>query len=221
MAPLTGPPRKTVHGKPDIAASAIYLASRSPRRGELLRQIGVEFAVLRLREAAGREPDIVEGPLAGEDGRRYVMRIARTKASTARDRLAQRGWPPRIVLAADTEVILDGEIFGKPTDATHAAAMLARLGGRTHRVVSVVAACRERRVHIAMSTSNVTMRALTSVEIARYVASGEPFGKAGGYAIQGAAAAFVTRLAGSYSGVMGLPLAETARLLAELGLTVL
>jgi septum formation protein len=204
-----------------VTDPAIYLASRSPRRRELLAQIGVSFAELRLREAAGREPDVVEGPQAGEDARRYVRRIAREKAQTAWARMRARGWTPRPVLAADTEVVLDGVVFGKPADADDAVAMMTRLSGRTHAVLSGVAVRWEGRTVAALSTSRVTLRELAPVEIERYVATGEPFGKAGGYAIQGCAAVFVARLAGSYSGVMGLPLAETARCLANLGFPVL
>lgn len=213
-------PRTACDG-PRVTDPTIYLASRSPRRGELLRQIGVGFAVLQLREAPGREPDIVESPVRNEDGRRYVLRIARTKANAAWTRLTQRGWPQRIVLAADTEVVLDGEIFGKPADDAAARAMLLRLSGRTHQVLSAVAVRNKQRIVVAVSISRVTLRALTVDEMKSYVASGEPFGKAGGYAIQGRAAAFITRLSGSYSGVMGLPLAQTARVLAELGFPVL
>jgi septum formation protein len=132
-----------------------------------------------------------------------------------------RGLPRRPVVAADTEVLLDDQIFGKPADAQHATQMLGRLSGRTHQVLSGVAVRWEQRMVIALVESRVTLRALSPLEIERYVATGEPFGKAGGYAIQGRAAMFVTRLTGSYSGVMGLPLAETARSLAELGFAVL
>ena len=120
------------------APTSIYLASKSPRRHELLRQIGVEFAELRLREAPGRERDVVEGPRPGETARDYVTRIARTKALVAWHRMGQRSLPPRPVLAADTEVVLDGTIFGKPADAADAARMLAALSGRTHDVMTAL-----------------------------------------------------------------------------------
>ena len=199
----------------------IYLASRSPRRQELLRQIGVEFDELRLREAPGRDPDIVEGPRDGESAPDYVKRIARTKANVGWERMTERGLPARPVLGADTEVVLDGHIFGKPADSPHALEMLARLAGRTHAVMTAVALRWEREFVILMSTSQVTMRELTADEMARYVATGEPVGKAGAYAIQGIAAAFITRIDGSYSGVMGLPLAETAAALGKIGRAVL
>ena len=199
----------------------IYLASRSPRRQELLRQIGIDFDELRLREAPGRDPDIVEGSRDGESAPDYVKRIARTKANVGWERMTERGLPAQPVLGADTEVVLDGHIFGKPADAPHALEMLDRLGGRTHLVLTAVALRWEREFVIMVSTSQVTMRELTADEMARYVATGEPVGKAGGYAIQGLAAAFITRIDGSYSGVMGLPLAETAAALARIGRSVL
>ena len=199
----------------------IYLASRSPRRQDLLRQIGIDFDELRLREAPGRDPDIVEGPREGESAPDYVKRIARTKANVGWERMTERGLPARPVLGADTEVVLDGHIFGKPADASHALEMLERLSGRAHLVLSAVALRWEREFVILVSTSHVTMRELTADEMARYVATGEPVGKAGAYAIQGRAAAFITRIDGSYSGVMGLPLAETAAALAKIGRSVL
>jgi len=204
-----------------VTDSGIYLASRSPRRQELLRQIGVGFVELRLREAPGRDPDIVEGPRDGESAPDYLKRIARTKANVGWERMTERGLPARPVLGADTEVVLDGHIFGKPADAPHALEMLHRLSGRTHVVMTAVALRWEREFVIMASTSQVTMRELTGDEMARYVATGEPVGKAGAYAIQGLAAAFITRIDGSYSGVMGLPLAETAAALARIGRSVL
>jgi septum formation protein len=204
-----------------VTDSGIYLASRSPRRQELLRQIGIDFVELRLREAPGRDPDIVEGPRDGESAPDYLKRIARTKANVGWERMTERGLPARPVLGADTEVVLDGHIFGKPADAPHALEMLARLSGRTHLVLTAVALRWEREFVIMVSTSQVTMRELNADEMARYVATGEPVGKAGAYAIQGLAAAFITRIDGSYSGVMGLPLAETAAALARIGRYVL
>jgi septum formation protein len=199
----------------------IYLASRSPRRQELLRQLGVDFDELRLREAPGRDPDIVEGARDGESAPDYVKRIARTKANVGWERMTERGLPARPILGADTEVVQDGHIFGKPADAPHALEMLDRLNGRSHLVLTAVALRWEREFVLVLSTSTVTMRELTGEEIARYIATGEPVGKAGAYAIQGRAAAFITRLEGSYSGVMGLPLAETAVALARIGRPVL
>lgn len=201
--------------------SPIYLASRSPRRHELLAQLGVEFAELRLRHAPGRHRDVVEEARDGEPPLHYVERVARTKANVGWKRMEERGLGPRPVLGADTEVVLDGAIFGKPADADAARAMLARLSGRRHDVITAIALKWEDNTEVALSVSHVTLRRLTAGEIERYVASGEPMDKAGGYAIQGRAAAFITRLEGSYSGVMGLPLAETAALLARVGRPVL
>jgi len=194
----------------------IYLASRSPRRKELLRQIGIEFDEL-VPDGAGRAGQIVERARAGETGLDYVTRIARTKAAIGWHEMTCRALPVRPVLAADTEVIVDDEVLGKPVDAAHAARMLGRLSGTAHDVVTVVAIRWNARLHAVASTSQVKLRPLTADEIARYVASGEPFDKAGGYGIQGRAAAFVAHLSGSYSGVMGLPLYETAGLLREIG----
>ena len=204
-----------------MPATGIYLASKSPRRQELLRQLGVEFAELHLREAPGRRRDVVEKPRADEPAIDYVKRIARTKASIGWHRMLQRGLPPLPVLGADTEVVQDGAIFGKPADATDAARMLTRLSGRAHDVLTAVALRRERQIVLAVSVSVVTLRELTVDEIDRYVATGEPFDKAGGYAVQGRAAAFIRRIEGSYSGVMGLPLFETAEALARIGFPVL
>jgi septum formation protein len=204
-----------------VTDGRIYLASRSPRRQELLRQIGVDFDELRLREAPGRDPDIVEGARDAESAPDYVKRIARTKANVGWERMTERGLPARPILGADTEVVQDGHIFGKPADASHALEMLDRLNGRSHLVLTAVALRWEREFVLVLSTSMVTMRELTAEEIARYIATGEPVGKAGAYAIQGRAAAFITRLEGSYSGVMGLPLAETAAALARIGRPVL
>ena len=204
-----------------MPATGIYLASKSPRRQELLRQLGVEFVELQLREAPGRRSDVVEMPRADEPAIDYVKRIARTKASIGWHRMQQRGLPPLPVLGADTEVVLDGAIFGKPAVAADAAHMLARLSGRTHEVLTAIALRQERQIVLAVSASLVTLRELTPDEIGRYVATGEPFDKAGGYAVQGRAAAFIRRIEGSYSGVMGLPLFETAQALAQAGFPML
>ena len=199
----------------------LYLASRSPRRQELLRQLGVAFAELRLREASGRHRDVVEEARDDEPPLHYVERIARAKAQVGWQRMEHRKLPPLPVLSADTEVVLDGVIFGKPGDADAARAMLARLSGRTHAVLTAVALRWQDDVEVAICESAVTLRKITAGEIERYIATGEPFDKAGAYAVQGRAAAFITRLEGSYSGVMGLPLAETAALLARTGRPVL
>ena len=204
-----------------VPQQSIYLASRSPRRHELLRQIGVEFVELRLREAAGRERDVVEGPRGGESPREYVARIARTKALIAWHRMGQRSLPVLPVLGADTEVVLDDVVFGKPADHHDAVRMLQVLSGRTHLVLSAICLKWEHVIEGALSASEVTFREIDGDEIDRYCATGEPLDKAGAYAIQGRGACFATRLAGSYSGVMGLPLAETAEVLARIGFRVL
>ena len=200
----------------------IWLASKSPRRQELLAQIGVAFDVLKLRETAsgGRPADVVEVVEDGEPALHYVERMSRTKANAGWQSMLARRLEPRPVLGADTEVILDGVVFGKPADEKAAKAMLVKLAGRTHDVVTGVALRWEDETHYALSASKVTLAPLTRAQIAAYVATGEPFDKAGGYGIQGRAAAFVTRIDGSYSGVMGLPLAETAGLLAKAGFPV-
>jgi septum formation protein len=200
-----------------VPMESIYLASKSPRRHELLRQVGVDFEPLLLREASGRRRDVVESPRKDEPALDYVRRIARTKASVGWNRMNQRHWPPRPVLAADTEVVIRGKVLGKPDSAAGAVAMLERLSGNTHRVLTAVAVRWHAQVLLAVSTSRVSFRALSRDEVARYVATGEPFDKAGGYGIQGRAAAFIRRLEGSYSGVMGLPLFETAGILAKIG----
>jgi septum formation protein len=188
----------------------LYLASQSPRRRQLLEQLGLRFGVL--------DVDVPEVRRADEPAEDYVSRVAREKAGAGL--LAVAAVPGAIVVGADTEVVLDGEVFGKPTDAVSAAAMLARLAGRTHRVISTVWVLSAGREEHAVSVSEVGIVALDAATIARYVESGEPYGKAGAYAIQGRAAAFIDRLSGSYSGVMGLPLHETATLLGHFGVPV-
>ena len=198
-----------------ISANRIYLASRSPRRRELLQQIGIAFESLLLREDLRRGADVDETPVPGESPADYVIRVARAKAEAGWRRIASRRLPPHPVLAADTAVVLDGEIIGKPADARCAQQLLRRLSGRTHQVMTAVAAARDARVETALSTSAVEFRELADGEIRRCVASGEPFDKAGAYAIQGRAAVFVRAISGSYSGIMGLPLFETAELLGR------
>ena len=204
-----------------MTAPSVYLASKSPRREELLRQLGVEFATLRLRESTGRERDIVEVARDAEPARHYVERLARTKATVGWHRMLQRSLAPRPVLGADTEVVLDDRIFGKPKDDADAVRMLTLLSGRTHQVLTAVAICWEGSTVAEISTSSVTFRALDREEIDRYVDTKEPLDKAGGYAIQGRAATFVQRIDGSHSGIMGLPLYETATALASIGFPVL
>ena len=200
---------------------SVYLASKSPRRQELLRQIGVDFTPLLMREAAGRPRDIVEIPRADELPLEYVKRLARAKASVGWDVMGRRGLAPKPMLGADTEVVQDGTVLGKPGDAAGAVEMLRRLSGQTHQVSTAVAVSWNKEIDMVVSSSRVSFRALTDDEIERYVATGEPFDKAGAYAIQGRGAAFVSHLEGSYSGVMGLPLFETAELLAKIGFPVL
>ncbi|HEU0201353.1 MAG TPA: nucleoside triphosphate pyrophosphatase [Burkholderiaceae bacterium] len=203
----------------------VYLASRSPRRRELLAQIGVRFEPLPLRLAPPRGPDISEQQQPGETPAAYVERVARDKAEFGRLILSQRSMAYHPVLAADTEVILDGEIIGKPSNVQQASEFLRRLSNRTHEVRTTVAIAFGRgpsaRLIADTSVSMVTFRVLTAEEIQRYTKSGEPYDKAGGYAIQGLAGVFIQRLEGSYSGVMGLPLYETAALLREAGVKVL
>jgi len=191
-----------------VSAPSLYLASQSPRRRQLLEQLGVAFSVL--------EVDVPERRAPGESPCDYVSRVARDKARAGRATLGDRGhaW----VLGADTEVVLDDEVFGKPRDAQDAISMLRRLSGRAHEVISVawlVGPAGERR---ASCVSKVRFAALDDNDIAAYVATGESFGKAGAYAIQGGGAALVEHLDGSYSAVMGLPLFETASLLREAGI---
>jgi septum formation protein len=204
-----------------MSAPVLYLASKSPRRQQLLRQLDVEFETLLLREAVGRERDVVEEARDAEPALHYVERIARTKAQVGWDRMQNRKLAERPVLGADTEVVLDGDVFGKPRDAGDAIAMIRRLSGRTHQVLTAVALRYRDRTDVEVSTSKVTLRRLGATEIERYVAAGEPLDKAGAYAVQGRAAAFISRLEGSYSGVVGLPLYETAALLARIGMRVL
>src|SRR5688572_17418209 len=199
----------------------IYLASRSPRRRELLAQIGVRFEPLLFREGARADADTDEAPQPGEKPDDYVRRITNVKAGAAWQRVTmRRGLVRKPVLAADTTVALGDEIFGKPADPADATRMLTALSGTRHRVLTAVAMQQESRVELVVSESFVTFAALDPERIAAYVASGEPFDKAGAYAIQGRAGAFASRLEGSYTGVMGLPLYETAQLLRLFGVTV-
>ena len=196
------------------ADQRIYLASRSPRRRELLDQIGIAFEVLPMRGAG------VDGtPLAGEAPVAYVTRIAQAKAEMCWRQVVTRGLPVRPVLAADTIVVLEGEIIGKPEQAGHARQLLARLAGKTHQVLTAIAIAHKEHIETAVSISAVEFRTLGGDEIRRYVAGGEPLDKAGAYAIQGRAAVFVRAITGSYSGIVGLPLYETAELLRHFDIT--
>jgi septum formation protein len=194
----------------------VYLASRSPRRRELLKQIGIAFDVLLFREHWSRGADVDEHPAAGERPDQYVQRVAHAKAEVGWLRVQQRGLLRLPVLAADTEVCIDDKIFGKPANRDEAIGMLRELSGREHRVLSAVAVQLNDHFDLALSESRVRFRTLTDAEITQYVDVGESLDKAGGYAIQGRAAAFIPEIRGSYSGIMGLPLFETAQLIARL-----
>ncbi len=190
----------------------VYLASRSPRRRELLKQIGVAFEVLVLREYPTRTPDVDESPLPAESPEDYVRRVCRAKAEAGWQRVVQRRVRRLPVLAADTVVCVDEEMLSKPADRADAVRMLRLLSGREHRVLTAVGLKFEYRAELLVSESRVRFCELTDAEIQAYIEGGEPMDKAGAYAIQGRGAAFVTELRGSYSGVMGLPLYETAQL---------
>ena len=182
----------------------LYLASRSPRRNELLSRLGMPFRALDLEVPEQRAP--------GEAAEAYVRRVALDKARAG---LALVGDDPQaVVLGSDTEVVLDDRVYGKPVDADDAAAMLASLAGRTHQVITAVALAAAGREALEVAISEVSFAPMSAAEIAAYVDTGEPMGKAGGYAIQGGAERYIHHLVGSYSGVMGLPLQQTATLLA-------
>jgi septum formation protein len=198
----------------------IYLASRSPRRRELLRQVGIPFEIVLFREDSRRGFDVDESPQPGEAAADYVVRVARSKAEAANVRLLQRRLPAYPVLAADTTVVLDGHIVGKPADAAQAVDMLKALSGRPHQVLTAVAVSLHERLETRLSTSTVEFAPLSEARIRAYVGSGEPLDKAGSYAIQGRAGGFVRHLSGSYTGVMGLPLWETIELLESFGLSL-
>ncbi|WP_423196417.1 dTTP/UTP pyrophosphatase [Cupriavidus sp. H19C3] len=200
----------------DTPQDTLYLASQSPRRRELLTQLGVRYELL----LAGGDEDAeaLEAVLPGESPDDYVQRVCALKAEAAQRRRERRGLPPCPILTSDTTVCRGGDILGKPGDAAEAAAMLASLSGTTHRVLTAVTVVSTLGARHALSISDVTFRPVSAAEIDRYVASGEPLGKAGAYGIQGRAAEFIERISGSYSGIMGLPLFETAALLREAGL---
>lgn len=205
----------------------IYLASQSPRRQELLSQLGIRFELLL--PDASEDAESLETILPGETPDDYVQRVCHLKALAARTRLKRRKLPPAPILTADTTVCLDGTILGKPLDAADARAVLARLSGTRHRVLTAVAVLalphetpdgqpgHAGPILQALDVSHVWFRPLRRDEIKRYVDSGEPMGKAGAYGIQGKAAEFIMRIDGSYSGIMGLPLYETGGLLRQAG----
>lgn len=197
----------------------IYLASQSPRRSQLLQQLGVRHELL-LPNAPGDVPEdaeAIEAVLPGEAPRDYVQRVTALKLDAAVARWARRGLPPAPVLTSDTTVALDAEILGKPEDAAQAQAMLRKLSGQTHEVLTAVALQHGAQRWQALSVSKVRFMAMSDAQIAAYVASGEPFGKAGAYGVQGLAAAMIEHIEGSYSGIMGLPVFETAQLLRQIG----
>lgn len=198
----------------------IYLASQSPRRRELLAQIGVRFDLLLFRGGSRADSATCEDSLPGEPPDVYALRVAAAKARHGFRMLQERRLPVRPILAADTTLDVDGAIVGKPRDDADAAVILGRLAGRTHRVLTAIAVMQGERLEQRLSISEVRFRALSAAEIQRYVASGESRDKAGAYGIQGFAAMFIEEIRGSHSGIVGLPLCETALLLREIGYPV-
>ena len=195
------------------ADQTIYLASKSPRRRELLQQIGVAFEVLTLPQEAGHPGIVTEIPHPGEDPGVYVKRIAREKAEAGWNTVVERKLPRRPLLAADTTVTIDRQILGKPADETEAMDMLRALSGRTHQVLSAIAVIADGKMTEAFSCSDVRFATLSEASMRAYCHTKEPYDKAGGYGVQGYAAQFIEHISGSYSGIMGLPLFETAQLL--------
>ncbi len=202
----------------------VYLASQSPRRRQLLEQLGVRYELLLADDT--EDAEALEVVLRNEAPRAYVQRVTLLKLEAALARMKRRGLPFAPVLCSDTTVALGKTILGKPDDAKHAAQILGALSGQTHRVLTSVAmgtlskAGKPLKTEQALSVSNVRFAALTRTQIQTYVASGEPMGKAGAYAVQGRAAAYIEHISGSYSGIMGLPMFETAQLLREFGFKV-
>jgi septum formation protein len=198
--------------------SFIYLASQSPRRAQLLGQLGVRHELLIA--TAEEDAESLEAVLAGESPTAYVQRVTALKLDAAVRRRARRGLPAAPILCADTTVAIARTILGKPEDAADAARMLASLAGRTHRVMTAIALQHGGRRLAALNVSHVRFAPIGPARIAAYVASGEPLGKAGAYGIQGRAAAFIEHISGSHSGIMGLPMFETAELLREAGIEI-
>ena len=196
---------------PTTVNKFIYLASQSPRRRQLLEQLGVRHELLL--PDADEDAEMLEVVLPNEAPAAYVKRVTQLKLDAALVRLKRRGLPTAPILCSDTTVALGRTIYGKPADASDAARMLSELAGRTHRVLTAVALGTVRRREQALSDSRVTFASLSPHQIAVYVASQEPLGKAGAYAVQGRAAAYISHISGSYSGIMGLPMFETAQLL--------
>jgi len=198
--------------------SFIYLASQSPRRKQLLEQLGVNFELLL--PDANEDAEALEVVRPNEKPRAYVQRVTALKLEAALQRLKNRGLPSAPVLCSDTTVALGNTLFGKPDNAEHAKSMLQQLSGKTHRVLTAVFIGTQRKQSHALSISQVQFADLSKQDIDRYVASQEPMGKAGSYAIQGKAAVFISHISGNYSGIMGLPMFETSHLLREFGFTV-
>jgi len=196
----------------------VYLASQSPRRRQLLEQLGVAYELLL--PDPDEDAEALERALPHEPPAKYVQRVTQLKLDAALARRKRRGLPAAPVLCSDTTVALGRIIFGKPVDASDAALMLHRLAGQTHTVLTAVAVGTERIRAADVSRSRVTFAALSAAQIKTYVASGEPFGKAGAYGVQGRAAGFISKISGSYSGIMGLPLFETAQLLRSFGFRI-
>jgi septum formation protein len=196
-----------------IMSSPIYLASRSPRRGELLEQIGIAYVTL--------PSDIDESVLANEPVADYVLRLATAKAKVCQEYIASQEMDRLPILAADTSVSVDGEVLGKPVDDDEARSMLQRMSGRWHEVLTALAVTTANGIETSLSITRVEMAPLPASDIDAYVRSGEPKDKAGAYGIQGLAGTFIRRIEGSYSGVMGLPIYETAILLKKAGISIL
>jgi septum formation protein len=201
------------------SAPFIYLASQSPRRSQLLDQIGVSHQILvaDAAENAIEDAEVLEIALKNEAPKAYVMRVTGLKLNAAVARMKKRGLAVAPVLCADTTVAMGRVIYGKPENAADAARMLAELSGKKHRVLTAVAMAHGRKRVSLLSESKVTFATMTKAQIASYVATGEPLGKAGSYGVQGMAAGMIERISGSYSGIMGLPLFETTQLLRQIG----
>jgi septum formation protein len=193
----------------------IYLASQSPRRAQLLEQLGVRFE--KLLPDAHEDSEAIEVVLGRESPRAYVQRVTGLKLDAAVSRMTSRGLKAAPVLCSDTTVALGRAIYGKPEDEKDAMRMLRELQGQTHRVLTAVAIQSGMKRFAALSISHVRFAPMTTAQIKAYIASGEPMGKAGAYAIQGRAAAFIEHISGSHSSIMGLPMFETAQLLREAG----
>jgi septum formation protein len=196
----------------------IYLASQSPRRRQLLEQLGIRHELLL--PDADEDTESIETVLPGEAPAPYVRRVTELKLDAALQRMKRRGLPAAPVLCSDTTVALGRVIYGKPADTRDAARMLRELSGATHRVLTAVGVQKGRKRLEAVSDSRVTFAALTPAQIRRYVKSGEPMGKAGAYAVQGRAAAYISHISGSFTGIMGLPMHETAQLLRAFGFNI-